>query len=511
LRNLWRELATSKQVQGILDPGEGGRPSARGMIALGLSLGLIATLGVIATGPIAGLVLIAGILALVGVIYRPGVLFAAYLLIPFYKGALQVYSPVDITVLLALLNAVQIVPVFADRRRRNVSRAGILLWLALGLLVLGGVIYAPDQNLGLSRAVTFWALVLLPILPAAFRVGSDPRHVRDLLWTFFGMGAVTVVLGLTQLSSNQRLEVLGANTILVGRAALLVPLVGIAFVMRERAILVRAVTIILIPAAVIVALASGSRGPLFVLAAVGGLGAIRTLARPGQLNWRLAGGVAGLALASAVVVTLAAPNLPLLSIERFAQFGDFIQGGLSGDSSASAVETSSAERVRLFGLAVSLFEERPIFGVGTAGFEVFSVRLLGPLYGLAYPHNAVLQFAAEFGLVGVVVLASLVLLAMTRRLPPWSYGRAVRLLFLFFILNAMVSGDIFSDRTTWGLLMVVLLVDTSRAPEQWGSTATVPALDTSGQAVPQRLGVRNADLRSPHPPCRRAPFADWTW
>ena len=439
-----------------------------------MSVGTVSALGVIVAGPFAGIALIAGMLAVVVAAFMPGVLFAAYLLIPIYKGALQAYSPVDITALLALLNALQIIPVVADRGRRDVSRPGTMLWVALAVLVLCGVLYAPDQDLALRRAGTYWALVLLPILPAARRVGSEPRHVRDFLWTFFGMGAVTAVLGLTQLSNTERLVVLATNTIQVGRAALLVPLVGVTFVMHERSPLVRAVTIVLIPTAVIVAIASGSRGPLLVLASLGGLGAILSLARPRAVNWRLAGGIAGLVLASTAVVSLAIPNLPVPSIERFASFGDFVQGGLSGDASISAVDP---ERVRLYGLAVSLFEEQPILGVGTAGFEALSPRLLGPIDGLAYPHNALLQFAAEFGLVGLAVFVSLVLLALTRRLPRGTYGRAVRVLFLFFLLNAMVSGDIFQDRTTWGLLMLLLMADASRAAEGWGSTVVIIARD----------------------------------
>jgi hypothetical protein len=40
----------------------------------------------------------------------------------------------------------------------------------------------------------------------------------------------------------------------------------------------------------------------------------------------------------------------------------------------------------------------------------------------------------------------------------WAGRRAPRLV-LFFLLNSMVSGDIMSDRETWGLLMLVLLVE----------------------------------------------------
>jgi hypothetical protein len=62
-------------------------------------------------------------------------------------------------------------------------------------------------------------------------------------------------------------------------------------------------------------------------------------------------------------------------------------------------------------------------------------------------------------MVGVVIFAGLVILAFTRRLPPGSEGGALRVALLFFLLSAMVSGDIFTDRLTWGLLMLILLID----------------------------------------------------
>jgi hypothetical protein len=428
------------------------------MALLGLPVGLVATLAVILTGPIAALLLVAGTLAFVGVVFAPGVLFGAYLLIAFYKGALQQFSPVDITVVLALLNALQIIPLIAERRSHDISRVGTLLWVAVAFLVLGGVLYGPDQDLALGHAANYWALVLLPILPAALRVGSKPRYLREFLWTFFGVGGLIVVLGVTNLTSTNPLVVLGMNTIQTSRAALLVPLLGLTFMLWERVALVRPITIVLIPLAFVVALATGSRGPLLVLAALGALGGMRALVRPRTVDWRLVGAITGLALASVVVLSLVAQDLPTLSVPRFASFADFLGGGLSDNPGASG-DTSSITRVRLFGLAVTLFEGQPILGVGTAGFEALSPAAIGPMDAGAYPHNAVLQFAAEYGVVGVALFTSLIFIALTRRLPDERSAHALRALFLFYLLNAMVSGDIFSDRETWGLLLLLLLMD----------------------------------------------------
>jgi len=479
-----RSASTVEAVLNMESAPPPGSQAARREMPLGLLLLLtaVAALVVAVAGPLAGLLLILGVLAVFAAAFMPGVVLGVYLLIGIYKGGIQPYSPVDASVVLAGLNILQVIPVVLDRRPRHVSQAGIILWLTLGLLTLGGILYAQDQGLAIGHVALFWGLAVLPILPAAIRVGSSPRYVRQLLWSFFGMGLPMVVLGLAQFSSSERLVLLGANTLEVARAALLVPLVGISFVLRQRRALATAATIVLIPAAVLVAIASGSRGPLFIAIALGVYASIRYFSRPRQVNWRITGWIAALAFASLVVVSQVGLELPGQSTQRFSLFADFLERGLSGDLNTALGDTSSGIRVQLFGLAVSLFEERPLLGVGPAGFEALSPRYLSPIEAEAYPHNAFLQFAAEYGLVGLAIFGALLVLAATRPLPPSSSLTAVRVLLVFWFLNAMVSGDIFGDRTAWGLLMLLLLIDEKRIAQVEEPAAAAP------WGLPARLG-----------------------
>lgn len=451
---------------------------SREWILLALCSGFAAGVAVAVAGPMAGVALVVGLLTLAGAIAAPGIVLAAYLLIAFYKGALQAYSPIDLTVYLALANAVQVVPLLFDSRPRPVSRRGIVLWLSLGFLVLAGVLYSPDQSLALGKAVTYWSLVVLPIVPAALRVGTDQRHIRQFLWAFFAMGILTVAIGLTQLSGSNRLVVLGMNTIQVSRAALLVPLLGIAFVVPQRNPLASIITVALIPASFIVAIASGSRGPLLMLAIMGAAGAVAYLARPHVASWRLLGGVVGLVLASVVVVSIAAPSLPALSLGRFASLEESIQSALSGDQSVAS-DISVEARVQLFGFAIQLFEERPLIGAGTGGYEALSPAALGPLAD-AYPHNAILQVAAEFGLLGLVPFLAVLFIGLLRPLPRGYTSLALRALFIFFVLNTMVSGDIFADRETLGILFLILAIEAPGAVKALTFSQTSTSPDVPG-------------------------------
>jgi O-antigen ligase len=429
--------------------------------AIILGAGIPATALIALAGPQVVLLLAGGLIVVVAAIFAPGVVLAMLLLVPFYKGAAQPYIPVDITVLLAALNVAQVIPVLRNRRRANRSVIGLALWGTLALLVIAGIIYAPDQQLAMSRATTFLAVLFLPILPAALRVSSERLYLRQFLNTILGLGVLTVVLGLLALSSTERLSVLGADTISVSRAALLVPILGLSLVARGTNRGIQFLMAVLIPMAIIVALASGSRGPLIVAFLIAAAGAAIRVARVRHIDWRLIGTIAALAVACGVVVVVAAPALPTSSLERFTLLWDFVQGGISREGTLAS-DASTGARLDLFGAALTMFADRPVTGYGMGGFEVISPRILGPAEPNTYPHNAILQLAAEFGLVGLALFVALILIALARPLPQRATSSALRVLFVFFLLNAMVSGDIFDDRMMWGLLVLIFSLEAGR-------------------------------------------------
>ncbi len=426
-------------------------------IAFGALFAVLAGSLVAFTGPMLLVALVCGLGLVAAIVRAPGILLAAYLLIPYYKGALQPYSPVDLTILLGVANAAGAVVLLRQPWPRTSTIRGAALWATLGILVLAGVLYAPDQSVAFGKAVTYWALVVLPIVPAALRVGREPRQVAGLLWTFFAMGVATTAVGIAQLSSIDRLTVLGMNTIQVARAALLVPIVGVAFVLPQRRPAASLITLVAIPLAIVVAIASGSRGPLLALAVLAAAGAFRYLLTARVGRGRVVTVGMALVTVGTIVLLVLGPELPALSLARFVSLLDFLQGA-SGVPGAAGGETSAAERVVLFQFAIQLWTLHPVIGAGTAGFQILS----GPALGAAadvYPHNAVLQIMAEYGIVGLALFASVIGIGLFRRLPPGTLSLTVRALFAFFLINAMVSGDIFTDRETLGLLMLIIAFD----------------------------------------------------
>lgn len=428
---------------------EGRRTRAWTVTAVGLSVAGAAGVAAALAGPVGVVGLIAAALLAWSALHRPGLLFGAFLMIPFYKAALNPYSPVDITVLLAIANGAQLLWVLRfgmDRLRAP----GIVLWLVMAAIVVAGVTYTTDQSGGLWRAATWLALVVMPSV-AAIRVASDVRHVRDLLAVAFAMGSTVVAFGLLGLAGGgaEPLVVLGENTLQVASAALFVPIIGVAYILQAGWPPLRVLVVLAVPLALIVAVATGSRGPLLALALLAGVAlaarviSTRRIGR-GEIAVLVLGGV------SLAAVFIVADRLPELSLFRFERLFDAIYG-----SNDAVGDNSIATRARLFDTAVELFAQRPLIGHGTGSFETYAAGSV-VLAEYSYPHNLFLQTAAEFGLLGLIVLGLLVVLGLLARLPAHPAWTAVRLLFAFGLLTSMGSGDLYGARELWGTLILVL-------------------------------------------------------
>ena len=480
-----------------------------GAVLGGIAAGIAAGAFVGIAGPLPAIALVLGIVGLAVIARMPGVLLAMYLLIPFYKGAVQPYLPVDLTIILAFACMLQAIPwllVPGSRDLRGISVAGTVLWVAIAALVLAGTLWAADPTAAAQKAGTFWILVVIPLVAACLRVSSKRMYVHQLAWSFFGLGALTVVLGMAYMTSTDRLAILGMNTINVAVAAMLVPLVGLAFVIGARAQWARIVALTLTPLAFLVALASGSRGAILTLLILGLVVGARSVARARVVRTKV---VVGALLGAAAIlgaVVLAWAVLPAASLARFTAFGSFVSG-VFGGGGAPTGDTSSEARARLIGVAYQMWLDHPILGVGTAGFASLSPAYVGPLLADAYPHNSVMQFASEYGTVGVAAFGAFVTLALTRRLPRDAAWTTVRLLAAFFLLNGLLSNDILDDRTMWGLLLLLLLVRESSSRGGELDTGVVgeptrPAASDGSGTVEVAAG-RSAAASPGRPTCAR--------
>jgi O-antigen ligase len=122
-----------------------------------------------------------------------------------------------------------------------------------------------------------------------------------------------------------------------------------------------------------------------------------------------------------------------------------------------------------------MFNRSPVFGQGTASFAQFA-ETAGFTEGAdgwtvetSYPHNLILQFASEYGLVGMVVCLVLFVSAFRGliprgREPAWN---GILVLLVFFLLSAIVSSGIIDNRTLWGLVVLGLAAPTADSSLSW--------------------------------------------
>lgn len=282
-------------------------------------------------------------------------------------------------------------------------------------------------------------LLLLLTLPAAFAgaviVNSVDRVWWLARWTLVGGLALGLLLVIAPSTADLsgRLVAEGGDTISIGRGCGAAMVAAVALAVGRKLRWPIALGLVGVLAAIV--LGSGSRGPL-----IGAAVAVFVVlaARPGVRRVRYL--VVG---ATLVVVTgpwlLARTNSAAL---------DRISLLFSGEQDASV-----QARELMFAGAWEQGNAHP-FGLGWGGFA----RLVP---AQAYPHNLALEVFAEAGWIAAAALVLVFAVALGRLLRHVAQrpdvGALLGLL-VFWVVNAMFSGDINDNRATIVLLAVALTV-----------------------------------------------------
>lgn len=364
-----------------------------------------------------------------------------------------------------------------DRRLRLA-----LALAALGPLVLNIVSVVVHGRPG--SAITTMPFLALPLLLVlALRVGFEARHLMRaaMLGAAAALGAA--LLGLVVYGA-ERADIT-MNAILFGQGALsfaVLALLGLAWRLPTRWPVMAAAAAV---AGFFAFLMAGYRGGLLalpiVLAALPWLAAARRIRasrqarspqqarsprpprRPGALTLVLS------AISAVAVIGLAVTISPLSS--RLGQIDDEIAGYAAGRIDNSSV----GARMAMWQAATTMLAERPVFGVGARGFQAALARMQregrfpADVALFDHAHSTYLTVAAEYGLVGLVVLAAVVVAlwrllgvgdAAVRRI-----GRALLACWLAFAL----TNDVLAHQTTQRLLVLMVAVCCAAAVARIGA------------------------------------------
>ena len=277
--------------------------------------------------------------------------------------------------------------------------------------------------------------LLLTLTPLTFVAGAwlaDGERRREwLAWGIVGWGLAAVLV--QRFSPDQTLSEIGrlggedlsyqALSRAAAAAALVLAVVAMSRRFRDIWRLLAFAGAIAFAA---VAVGGGSRGPLIGLLIAVAAVAIRT--RAGAVLVVLAGLAAWFLLPTVVL-----PILP----DRLNSFDD----------------GSTLVRADAAALAIDHIRDNPL-GTGFGSLESV-VAPAGPR-ALFYPHNVVLEIAGEAGVLAATILLGVVAVVLYRL---WRRGiafsdNATLALLTYFFVNALVSGDINSNRGLWLFLGV---------------------------------------------------------
>jgi O-antigen/teichoic acid export membrane protein len=325
------------------------------------------------------------------------------------------------------LRALMCVPVLAS---------AVLLGM---MLVRLGV--SPDQSYGSKKLQLYVADVLIFFVGAVF-VGVRRRDIdRFLLVSLLiaGAGALlflgNLVLGHAHANVGGRYSLSAQEyPIELGRDSATGLMIAIYLMLTTISHRIRTLALFVSLPLAIAMLAAGSRGP--VLAFAFGLGWLLALTAGDARVRRRLGLVAGVFVAAAIVVPLAVPG------SAVGRALSAIIGGASG--------LSSNGRSSLWALGITVFWKHLWLGLGTGGFAALGT-------GLDYPHNILLEFASEVGIIGGAAVLAVLVASFGRLISLWRgaigpdklLAALLVALFVMSLVNSNFSGAVQDNGAVW--------------------------------------------------------------
>jgi O-antigen ligase len=407
---------------------------------------------------------ILGAATLVGLLVYPELALALYVVAGDIKGDDHIGSilPWDLTLVLgAILLAGMVLNVVRRKRIVRMPSAYYLL-VALVAMMTASLSHTPVFEGGLEKLARFLTVTGIVIV-APFLVLTTSRAMQRFL---VGVGALVFgicSLSLSGLHGSERLVSPSENTIGLGHVACIACALIWIGVLPRYSMPKRMFVYLLFFVPLVALIGSGSRGPVIAFGTV----VVASLV----LNWRRLFDL--LCLGALGIVAMPFVKVPQPSLE-------YLGSMLSGRSLSTLMDF----RAELLDYGWKLLQQHPMLGTGINGYRHYSPN--SALY--KWPHNIFLEVACELGIPAGLIVCALFASALReswRQLkdklsPQYEFSQLAVALLAIGIVNAMNTGDINSDRSTWLFVSLVFVVRSVRlAPaERIGAVTglTRPAL-----------------------------------
>jgi O-antigen ligase len=322
----------------------------------------------------------------------------------------------------------------------------VLCSIGLFALMLARLPASTDASYGAFK-IQLFVIGNLALLAAGIFLGTRPRDIDLFLILTLAIDAISGLLVIRQFGAGgtgptDRFGLPLQSVLALGVQGAEGLMIATYFLIRGGRRSHQMMAACLLPISLVALLASGSRGP--VLGGAAGLVAMLVLlARMQRAAQRL------------VVVVL-------LAIGSFALVGQLVPSSAVHRSLSTITGThaglSSNGRNELWSAGWRTFGDHPVLGVGTGSFATVARRDVCPGPGCRdrYPHNILLETAAELGIaglalmIGILVTGGLAILRAWRRFAPRDPRAAVIFgLFVSAATTAMLTNDITGHGSIW--------------------------------------------------------------
>lgn len=206
----------------------------------------------------------------------------------------------------------------------------------------------------------------------------------------------------------------------------------------------------------------GGRGPFLSLVFAAGVMVWLATSRGSSTTSRIrAGLIVGTLVSTVAAVTVLLTGMASTSFRTLDRLALLIPGGPSAGMSANS-------REGFYSVALHYWGTAPLIGHGLGSWPI----LLGWGDVRLYPHNIFLEILVETGIVGLLLFVLLATLALHRfarayrGTPQTQQGLLVATmgLFLFFLFNASVSGDISGNRPLFAAIALLACMRPAEPP-----------------------------------------------
>jgi O-antigen ligase len=415
------------------------------ILAVSLAAGML--LFSLAPAPRTLLAFAASAVALFALLCYPELALALYVVVGDIKGDEHVASlcPIDLTLTLgAILLAGIAINLLRGKRIVRMPPSYFLFVAFVGLMA-ASLAYTPVFEGGIEKLGRFLTVTGIVIVAPFFVLGT-PRAMKRFL-IGFGVAAFAIcVWSLSALGGSERLVTPSDNTIGLGHVAGALTLLIWFAVIPRYDFPRRMLTYVLLAVPIIALIGSGSRGSAIACGLV-------ILISPFFCRrfWLDLGSVAASGFAA----------LPFLHIPE-SSF-DYL-GTLFHARNVTALLNFRGD---LLAYGWRLLQQHPLLGAGIGGFRYDSPN--PTLY--KWPHNIFLEIVCELGIPAGLIAAAIFGSAIReafRQLrnhlsPQFVLAQLAAALLVAGIVNAMSSGNINSDRSTWLFVILVFVVRGLRA------------------------------------------------